>query len=174
MAKRNETSSMLGDDDDAGQEPGARNQEPGARNQEPGARSQEPTPAPAVTTDAPPLATHHSPPADNGRPYCPQHNCLMRAVSSPEKVTYYQCPVPSCDQSVKRIRGASQIPAQPQKCTSSLCRKRKEPSYLEVNVKKSQLSRLWMECPACGASVQQPRPAFVPPRSRRDEDLSAR
>jgi predicted pyridoxine 5'-phosphate oxidase superfamily flavin-nucleotide-binding protein len=166
MARRtNDSTPMLGDDDAPetnGQEPG---QESGVRSQESETLSPEPrTLNPEPRTLNPP----------DGRPYCARHNCLMRAASSPERVTYYQCPVPDCGQSEKRIRGKNPIPAEPQQCTSAICGQQKKPAYLVVDPQRSQLAKLYMVCPRCGFSMQQPRPAFHAGPPRGDEDLSSR
>jgi hypothetical protein len=161
MAKRNDATPMLGDDE----------------SQEPGARSQESAPTtPAETTHHSPHTTHQP----EGLPYCARHNCAMKAGSTQGDVAYYYCD--ACKKAgyerppVKRVRHTARIPSEPQACPSALCAKRTESdrSYLEVNQAKSQLAKLWMECPNCGFSVQQPRPAFTGRVPRTEDDLSAR
>lgn len=115
-----------------------------------------------------PLATstshQHSPSSPTPRPSCSRHHVQMRAVSSPEHVTYYACPVPGCDQTDKRSRKAAAIPTEPKACPMRTCQASGEPGshpqYLEVDERKTKgnPALIVLVCPQCGFELKTPRP----------------
>lgn len=124
---------------------------------------------------------------DDGRPFCPTHNCLQVATGSKEQHTHYACPVPGCATKEKRARPQVKVPAEPSPCPQRTCRdeKGKPLAYLEVEPRLSGVSHLHMRCPKCGFHVNAPRPHFAaaaptPADARaryergRKEDLAAR
>lgn len=108
------------------------------------------------------FATRPSPPSP--RPSCARHHVQMRAVSSPEHVTYYACPVPGCDQTDKRSRKAAAIPTEPKACPMRTCQASGEPGshpqYLEVDERKTKgnPALIVLVCPQCGFELKTPRP----------------
>lgn len=133
--------------------------------------------------DEPPLA--NVPPAtapavrgqqgDEGRPYCPRHNVLMRAIGSHPDHTRYKCPVPGCDEKAKRVRPTLKVPHQPQMCPQRSC----DEVAMVVTPALSNVAQFHMECPQCGFSLKVPRPTFAPQLDRQRriaaaEDLAAR
>lgn len=111
---------------------------------------------------------------DDGRPFCPTHNCLQIASGSKDNHTHYRCPVPGCSTREKRARPQVKVPSEPQRCPQLVCRNKL--SFLEVDVKFSKVSHLRMCCPACGFAMDVPRPQFDPTihMPRPTEDLAAR
>lgn len=95
---------------------------------------------------------------DEGRPYCPVHQCLMRANGTREQVTTYACPVPTCKCSEKRARPTVRIARDPVACPNRTCASPQQ--FLEFDPKRSTFSQLHLECPACHFSIKQPRPQF--------------
>jgi hypothetical protein len=117
---------------------------------------------------------------DDGRPYCPTHNCLCKATSSHKTATYYACPVPGCTTRAKRARPQIKMPAEPLACQSRSCQQGSgdgdaaNKRFLEVNDKLSTVANLHMECGGCGFHVKVPRPQFAPDlERRRQRDLAA-
>lgn len=116
---------------------------------------------------------------DDGRPFCPTHNCLQIASGSKGKHTHYRCPVPGCATREKRARPQVKVPAEPQACPQRTCR---EPdgtplAFLEVDPKLSSMAQLHMHCPRCGFHLKVPRPIFaeaLAQQRRPREDLAAR
>lgn len=112
---------------------------------------------------------------EEGRPYCPTHNCLCKATSSSKTATYYACPVPGCETRTKRARPQTKMPADAMACTSRSCQEAsggKEGAgkrYLVVNDKLSTVANLHMECGGCGFHVKVPRPQFTPNLARQRE-----
>jgi len=115
---------------------------------------------------------------DDGRPFCPTHNCLQVASGSKGKHTHYRCPVPGCTTREKRARPQVKVPAEPLACPQRTCRDEKqEPlAYLAVDAKLSTIAQLHMTCPKCGFHVKVPRAIFAASHqaSGRNEDLAAR
>jgi hypothetical protein len=136
--------------------------------------------SPAASVPAAPAEVPRGQQGDEGRPYCPKHNCLMKATATRETVTHYACPVPACNEREKKVRPQLKVPAAPQACPQRICAAGpgQEQSYLQVDLRLSSLSQLHMACPRCGFHVNVPRPHFdaaAAQRARRQaEDLAAR
>jgi hypothetical protein len=131
--------------------------------------------------NAPPLVPSRARQGDDGRPFCPLHNCLQVATGSKEQHTHYACPVPGCATKEKRARPQVKVPAEPQACPQRTCRdeKGKPLAYLEVDPRLSGVSHLHMVCPRCKFHVNAPRPLFNPDlyrqqRERTVESLATR
>lgn len=123
---------------------------------------------------APPQTPVRARQGDDGRPFCPTHNCLQIASGSKDNHTHYRCPVPGCGTREKRARPQAKVPSEPLRCPRLICRKRL--SYLEVVPKFNKVSHLRMCCPNCGFTLDVPRPGFDPQShsQRPAEDLAAR
>lgn len=119
------------------------------RNQSP------PKSAAAAAFDPKPVPARQG---DDGRPYCPIHQCQMRASGSKPDVTHYACPVPSCTCNAKRARPTVHIARDPLLCPNRTCQSPQQ--YLEINLAKSG-ANAHMECPACHFSLKAPRPQFA-------------
>lgn len=130
--------------------------------------SEQPSNTPPVSPETPAPARQ----GDEGRPYCPVHQCLMRANGTREQVTTYTCPVPTCTCSEKRARPSVRIHREPTKCPNRICASPQQ--YLEFDPRRSNVAQLHMECPKCKFSLKQPRPQFAPQleqeKRRRERD----
>lgn len=118
---------------------------------------------------------------DDTRPYCPRHNCLLKAESTKETHTSYRCPVPGCETKEKRVRPAVRVPSNPKLCPQRQCRGEDGTKQvaLEVDDRLSNLAQLHMVCPFCGFNMKVPRPQFDQAalereRRRGADDLAAR
>ena len=130
-------------------------------------------------TPLPPQPAVRARQGDDGRPFCPTHNCLQVATGSKDQHTHYACPVPGCSTKEKRARPQVKVPAEPQRCPQRTCRDAdgKPLAFLEVEPKLSSMAQLHMACPKCGFHMKVPRPIFaeaLAQQRRPREDLAAR
>lgn len=130
------------------------------------ARALEATDPPPVSQTAPIVPPNPVPalpvPArqgDDGRPYCPVHQCLMRANGTRGNVTTYACVVPTCEVSEKRARPQVRIAKEPIPCPMKTCVEspRGPQQFLEFDAARSNLAILHMECPKCKYALKVPR-----------------
>lgn len=107
--------------------------------------------------DDPGKAVQESKPADNSRPYCPRHNCLMIAQTSRNVATIYKCRVKECDAVEVRMRPENPAPTSPMWCP--LCAKASGLEIAcEVHRQRSTPTELLMQCPQCRWEVRVARP----------------
>jgi hypothetical protein len=106
----------------------------------------------------PPVSQETTTPArrgDEGRPYCPKHQCYMQSTGTRGNVTHYGCPVPTCRETEKLVKPTVSMAREPWECPCQSCRKPQQ--YLEFDDKLSTPAIAHMVCPQCKFSMKTPR-----------------
>lgn len=99
----------------------------------------------------------------DGVPYCVKHHCRMQQTSggrAGSPVSYFKCPVDSCDEKGKRIKSVKSVPADAMACQR--CRGLSPQPIMERDAAVSTLMYSILKCPCCGhKTAPLPRPEFV-------------